>query len=113
MQRLRNKCGLPKTLLREIEKADDLIDSGRKKFRQDGRGGFRGKKVDKETYGDSVRTFRQGGKFQKKSPEQILDEAVRQTRAGECSHCNEEGHFYRECPTFWDKVKESRKANKK
>jgi hypothetical protein len=42
------------------------------------------------------------------SPEELLYNASRQIRAGTCSHCKKENHFYRECPDFWTKVQESR-----
>ena len=59
-----------------------------------------------------VTTSREPKSFQKKSPEEVMQEAVKQNRAGQCSHSNAEGHFYRECPKFWEKVDETRKAQK-
>ena len=110
--RLRDKCSLPKSLLKELEKVDDQIDNRRKKYRN-GRTGERSSEVDKETQRNPNKFFKPqqgGGKPQKKSPEEILQEATRQTRAGVCSHCKQEGHFFRECAGFWTKVLENRKA---
>ena len=115
--RIRNRCSLPKNILREIEKADDQIDSRRSKFRQqprqDGRISQRTQPLDREAFGNSVKTFKpfNNRMQQKKSPEETLQEAARQTRAGQCSHCHENGHFFRECAEFWSKVKEVRKAH--
>jgi len=47
---------------------------------------------------------------ERKSPEEILHEVAKKTRAGNCSHCDGSGHWYRECPAFWTKVAESRVA---
>ena len=47
------------------------------------------------------------------SPEEVLFQAGRQLRPGTCSHCQEDLHYYRECPKFWAKVQESRKAKAK
>ena len=114
VQRLRNKSSLSSSLLKQLEKEDEAIDKNKKKaFIQDGRFGGRSRTMDGGPFKDSVRTVRSGGAFQKKSPEQLLEEAVKQNRAGQCGHCQEECHFYRECPSFWEKVKESRKAFKK
>ena len=44
------------------------------------------------------------------SPEEVLFQAGRQLQPGSCSHCQEDLYYYRECPKFWAKVLESRKA---
>ena len=115
--RIRNRCSLSENILREIEKADDQIDNRRSKFRQesrqDGRYSRRTQPVDRETLGNSVKTFKPFNSRvpQKKSPEETLQEAAKQTRAGQCSHCHKSGHFFHECAEFWTKVKEVRKAH--
>jgi len=47
---------------------------------------------------------------QKSSPEELLADVAKRTRAGNCTFCGEPGHWYRECAPFWEKVKESRAA---
>ncbi len=99
--RLRNRSELPDSLRKKLERVDKEIWRSRsyggpqKKFaRFQGQGG-----------GGDVRTRRPQ---QKLSPEELLYNASRQIRAGTCSHCKKENHFYRECPDFWTKVQESR-----
>jgi hypothetical protein len=47
------------------------------------------------------------------SPEEALFSAAKQVRPGLCSHCNEQYHYFRECPKFWTKVNQSRAAKAK
>jgi hypothetical protein len=47
------------------------------------------------------------------TPEEALFQAGRQVRQGNCSHCKKEYHYYKECPSFWQKVQESRAAKAK
>ena len=110
---LRNKTSLPTQLLKQLDKLDDQIDKRKSKFSNNEGVRRRAVQVDKETPPNHFKSFKPSDKFQKKSPEQILDEAVKQTRAGKCSHCLQEGHFIRECADFWTKVHENRKAFKK
>jgi len=99
--RLRNRSELPEDLRKKLDRVDKEIWRSRnyggpkKKFTK-----FQGQSV-----GGDVRTFRPQ---QKLSPEELLYNASRQIRAGTCSHCKKENHFYRECPDFWSKVQESR-----
>ena len=115
VSRIRNRGALPTAVLRQIEKEDDNIE---KRKRQGGMATqFKRTPrifgdVDKPPQRDSLRFARQAMP-QKKNPEQLLAEAIKQTRAGQCSHCGAEGHFYRECAAFWQKVHESRQANLK
>ena len=109
VSRVRNRSSLPKNFLKELERVDASIDKSKTPFKQNGRPNERTRQVDGMPYsGNYVRTNRP---YQKKSPEQLLEEASKQSRAGQCGHCQEEGHFYRECPSFWQKVKESRQTH--
>jgi hypothetical protein len=47
------------------------------------------------------------------SPKEALFTAAKQLRPGLCSHCNEQYHYFRECPKFWTKVNQSRAARAK
>ena len=47
------------------------------------------------------------------SPEEVLHQAGRQLRLGTCQHCHEGLHYFRECPKFWQAVKETREAKAK
>ena len=112
--RVRNRTSLPKDFLKELERVDTSLDKTKSNTQPPKYGKYSGRNpnVDGATQRDSyVRTNRPP--FKKQSPEQLLEEATKQTRAGQCGHCQQEGHFYRECPDFWEKVKESRKANLK
>ena len=100
MARLRNRSELPDDLRKKLEKVDKEIWRAKnygpqKKFVK-----FQG-----QGDGGNVRT---GRPQQKLSPEELLYNASRQIRAGTCSHCKKENHFYRECPEFWTEVQKSR-----
>ena len=104
--KVRGRSDIPEDLRKKLEKVDRELWRHRsygkpaKKF-----GGFQ-----EEGGGGDVRTRRPQ---QKLSPEEILHNAARQTRAGTCSHCRGENHFYRECPDFWKKVREAREERAK
>ena len=91
--RVRNRTSLPKSFLKELERVDISIDKSKSvPATKNARftGGARA--VDSMPYRNSfVQTARTT--FQKKSPEQLLEEATKQTRAGQCGHCQETGHF--------------------
>jgi hypothetical protein len=100
--KLRNRTELPSSIKKKLDKIDKEIWFSKKY------GGPAKKKFGKiQGQGDrgDVRTSRPQ---QKLSPEELLFNASRQIRAGICSHCKKENHFYRECPDFWQKVQESR-----
>jgi hypothetical protein len=102
--KLRNRSELSDDLRRKLEKVDKEI------WRSRSYGGAQKKfgKLQNQGQGGDVRTNR--GPPQRRSPEELLFNAAKQIRAGKCSHCNKENHFYRECPEFWQKVQESREA---
>jgi hypothetical protein len=102
VSKLRNRTELPDSLRKKLEKVDKEIFFAKKY------GGPAKKKFTKlqgQSDGGNVRTSRPQ---QKLSPEELLYNAARQIRAGVCSHCKKENHYYRECPDFWQKVQESR-----
>lgn len=107
VQKLKNTSSLPSAQLRKIEKIEALIERT-KLPTYNGRSFKKPYEVEKGFFNKSLRTTRP---TQKKSPEQLLEEATKQTRAGAWGHCQEEGHFYRECPAFWEKVKQSRREH--
>jgi hypothetical protein len=104
--KLRNKTYLPDDLRKKLDKVDKEI------WRSKQYGGQQKKftKLQGQGSGSNVRTNRP---FQKLSPEELLFTASKQIRAGTCSHCKKENHFYRECPDFWKKVQESREERAK
>ena len=125
VKRIRNKSSVSSDLLKKLEKEDDSIDR-RKKRIGDGRFGIRDPEMDKPPYKSNFRNDWNANKSRtdwtpkvvtsrtngpKKSPEELLNETVKQTRAGRCGFCQREGHFFRECGRFWDKVDDQRKAN--
>jgi hypothetical protein len=93
-------------LRRKLEKVDKEI------WRSRSYGGPRKKfgKIQSQGNGSDVRTSRPQ---QKLSPEELFYNASKQIRAGTCSHCKKEHHYYRECPDFWTKVQESREERVK
>jgi hypothetical protein len=103
VSRIRGRKELPDKLRKKLDRVDRELWRNRgygrveKKF-----GGVQG-----QGSGGAVRTRRQDQR-QQRSPEELLYAAARQTRAGVCSHCRKENHFYRECPDFWRKVQEAR-----
>ena len=113
VQKLKNTSSLASSQLRKIEKIESLIERTQSQYGPQGTQGSRKPfRVDKEVFQQSsdVRTKRPNS-FQKKSPEQILEEHIKQTRVGTCSHCQKQGHFFRECPGFWQKVQDSREEH--
>lgn len=48
------------------------------------------------------------GRNRRVSPEEALFIASKQVRKGQCTYCDKQSHFYRECPTFWARVNEAR-----
>ena len=68
-------------------------------------------RMDREVFNQPSVTTKRPPQFQKKSPEQMLENFIKQTRVGTCSHCQKPGHFFKECPGFWQKVQESREAH--
>ena len=100
---LRGKKNLPSDLMKKIDKIDSKID--REKSSKDGwkkRGGYKGD----EEVGSA---FRQGLPRRRPGPEETMQSLTKSRRQGQCSHCNEYGHFYKECSKFWQQVSEQRK----
>ena len=108
--RVRNRSALPAKLIRLIEKEDDIIDRRKKStFKPPQRTSMEVNRQIQRPPFNPTRPI----PGQKKSLEQLLLEATKQTRVGQCSFCNGSYHFHRECPSFWNKVLEQRKENGK
>jgi hypothetical protein len=104
VSKLRNSTELPKSIRKKLAAVEKQLDSRKPK-----NGGPRRKFQQFSSGGQADNA----GKGRKNSPEEALFYASKQIRPGQCSHCNKEYHFYRECPSFWAKVQESRAAKAK
>jgi hypothetical protein len=104
--RLRRGQELSKSLRKRLEQVDREL-SNRRRFNG---GGPRKKPFPFSRAGQEPIVRRPEKKL---SPEEALFQAGKQLRPGTCSHCQEGLHYYRECPAFWSKVQESRKAKAK
>jgi Zn-dependent M16 (insulinase) family peptidase len=107
VSKLRHSTELPKAVRKRLAAVEKELAS--KKIKN---GGPRRKFQQQQ---QQLSTASQDGftKNRKFSPEEALFAASKQVRAGTCSHCHKEYHYYRECPTFWSKVHESRAAKAK
>ena len=103
--KLRGRSDLPDGLSKKLERVDREIW----RARDYGRGQKKPRAVQVPSSGGDFRTTRQLFKqAQRLSPEELLYNAAKQVRAGVCSHCRKENHFYRECPDFWREVQKAR-----
>lgn len=98
---------LPKQLRKRLAEVDRLLSS-QKEDRQDGAFKKKPPRVPGEGAGPVYRRPER-----RITPEEALFSASKQLRAGACSHCHKELHFYRECPEFWKKVQAAREAKAK
>ena len=115
VSKIRDKKILNSSLVKKIHQVDALIEKAKNK-----NGGTSGANTrnpqSRQQFGSYG--YQQGSSGQvvmkrpekKSSPEELLQSIAKTTRAGQCSFCLEPGHWYRECPGFWGKVKESRTA---
>ena len=106
--KVRSNTELPKNIRKRLEQVDR--DLGARRRQPDG---FVKKKFGQFSgQGGEPAVGRQGA-ARRLSPEELLFQATKQTRSGNCVHCGKGQHFYRECPDFWKKVIESREAKAK
>ena len=109
---VRNKTSLPKDLQKKVDKVNSRLDKTRKPQQQYKKpyqyGSYRpgSYKMDGQ---NGVRTYRTDQK--KTSPQELITILSNQKKSGNCSHCGDAGHYYRECAKFWQAVQESRKTN--
>jgi len=103
--RLRRGSDLPKSLRKRLDQVDKELSAQRK----DG-GSFKKKPGQFSREDKQPIVKRQDRRL---SPEEVLFQASKQLRPGTCTHCNKGLHYFRECPSFWEKVQESRKAKAK
>jgi len=110
VSKLRGRSELPDDLRKKLERVDKEIF----RSRDYGRGGKKPRLVQEQGAGGDFRTRRQpAGQQIRLSPEELLYNASKQVRAGICSHCRKENHFYRECPAFGQEVQKAREERAK
>ena len=107
---IRQKSDLPRDIQRKLEKVNKQLELRSKAQR----GGFNRNKYGRyqrdsasHDQQDNVRVSRN----QRKSPQDYIQIFGKQKKSGLCSHCEQYGHYYRECPSFWRQVQETRKEN--
>ena len=107
VHQLRGKSSLSSDLLKKVDKIDSKLDKERTRPAQ--HGNWREKRTQKggEVLERETRQFTR----RKAGPEETLQFLKKSKRYGTCSHCQEEGHFFRECAKFWAEVSEQRKQN--
>ena len=107
VHQLRGQSSLPSDLLKKVEKIDNKLDKEKAKP------GYNGRKDQKRGKTDTEPLEREAKQFarRKAGPEETLQQLTKSKRYGTCSHCQEEGHFFRECSKFWLEVSEQRKKN--
>jgi hypothetical protein len=104
--KVRAATDLPKSLRKKLEQVNkDLAAQKGKKNGPDRR------KFSSVQGASQEPVIRRGDR--RLTPEEALFQAGRQVRQGTCSHCKKEYHYYKECPSFWQKVQESRAAKAK
>jgi len=104
---------LPTELQKRIEKVESRLDKS-KSARQERNGenpGHPGKwnQQHQRSFGNIQRPTTSYGR-QPTNPEELLNKLKNMVRQGKCGFCQGEGHFYKECPSFWADVSASRKA---
>jgi hypothetical protein len=100
VSKIRSGQELPKTLRKKLEQVNKDLAA-----RQ--HGGFKKKPAYFSKQGESGAGRRADKRL---SPEEALANAAKQARPGTCSFCHKGLHFYRECPSWWTKVVQSREA---
>ena len=98
--KVRAGTDLPKLIRKKLEQVDRELSA------QKNRSGGPNKKFfgfPKESQGPLLR--RDGRRI---TSEEALSYASKQLRAGICTHCKKAYHYYRQRPTFWQQVQDSR-----
>jgi len=103
--KVRAGTDLPKSLRKRLEQVDRELAAQKSRY------GGPGKKLFPIQKTGSGMLIRRDNR--RLSPEEALSAASKQIRAGVCSHCKKEYHYYRECPAFWQRVQESREEEAK
>ena len=110
---LRNKFSdLPTDVQKKVNKLENKLD----KTRSDRNGqaerntGGRYQSSTRSTSGYQSNTgFQKKGYPKAAGPEELMARLRTTTRQGQCTFCQETGHFYKECPGFWREVTDLRK----
>jgi hypothetical protein len=106
VSKLRTSKELPKALRKRLVEVERDLNQQRQR-----RNGGPGKKFSRFPQQSGESDVKKTDK--KFSPEAALFAASKQVRTGQCSHCHEPRHYFRECPKFWTAVNKSRDAQAK
>jgi hypothetical protein len=109
---VRKKTELPKDLQKRLEKVNKQLEFRTKVQRG---GHYRPKygryQYQRDADGHDQQANVRVSRNERKSPQDYIQIFGKQKKTGICSHCEQYGHFYRECPAFWRQVQETRKEN--
>jgi len=97
---LHGNAAIPKGVAKKVERIENQLDKTLPADKKHGGNPKDNKKRDTKSSGRFDR--------RKQGPEELLQDLKKRTREGKCGHCGENGHFFRECPSFWQSVCEAR-----
>jgi hypothetical protein len=99
---LHGNTELPSSIAKKVEKIEARLDKSHSEYGSN-----------KKPYKNTEQ--RTGGRFEnqrrRQGPEQLLQQLQKNKREGKCSHCEGSGHFFRECPKFWQEVSDARTSS--
>ena len=103
---------IPSDVQKKVEKIETRLDrekTTRKEYGEKKKPYSRyPRKVDQEN-GEIGQQQQAGTARRKAGPEELMSYLTKTRRRGTCSHCQQEGHFFKECPKFWTDVSNQRK----
>ncbi len=102
VSKIRGKDKLSSNLQKKIMKIDSSLDKNHGENSNYKKRGNRNFKKSNSRF--TVQTERS----ERKGPAETLQYLKTRKRSGVCTFCSAHGHFWRECPTYWEEVNKSR-----